>query len=125
MYGLRFRYRPIDEVIREIEECGERVVALNDADFFGHTGDPGTVPPPLPATIQIEVAERISRRGDGMEVRINDAPRANEIMVAIAVTDSGRPLPRVGGLEAKDAEGNKTKEPTLLESRGVPKRAPP
>ena len=42
---------------------------------------------------------------DGMEVRINDAPRANEIMVAVAVTDSGRPLPRVGGLEAKDAEG--------------------
>ena len=38
---------------------------------------------------------------DGMEVRLNDAPRANEIMVAIAVTDSGRPLPRVGGL-AKD-----------------------
>ncbi len=38
---------------------------------------------------------------DGMEVRLNDAPRANEIMVAVAVTDSGRPLPRVGGL-AKD-----------------------
>src|SRR5678815_5437942 len=35
---------------------------------------------------------------DGMEVRISDAPRRNEIMVAIAVTDSGRPLPRVGGL---------------------------
>jgi radical SAM superfamily enzyme YgiQ (UPF0313 family) len=34
MYGLRFRYRPIDEVIREIGECGERVVALNDADFL-------------------------------------------------------------------------------------------
>jgi hypothetical protein len=31
---------------------------------------------------------------DGMEVQINDAPRANEIMVAVAVTDSGRPLPR-------------------------------
>lgn len=42
---------------------------------------------------------------DGMEVRINDAPRANEIMVAVAVTDSGRPLPRVGGLEHKDAKG--------------------
>ena len=38
---------------------------------------------------------------DGMEVRLNDAPRANEIMVAVAITDSGRPLPRVGGL-AKD-----------------------
>ena len=42
---------------------------------------------------------------DGMEVRINDAPRANEIMVAIAVTDSGRPLPRVGGLTADEAKG--------------------
>jgi hypothetical protein len=38
---------------------------------------------------------------DGMEVRVGDAPRAREIMVAVAVTDSGRPLPRVGGL-AKD-----------------------
>jgi hypothetical protein len=42
---------------------------------------------------------------DGMEVWINDAPRANEILVAVAVTDSGRPLPRVGGLESKDAKG--------------------
>jgi len=42
---------------------------------------------------------------DGMEVSVNDAPRANEILVAVAVTDSGRPLPRVGGLEHKDAEG--------------------
>ena len=42
---------------------------------------------------------------DGVEVRMNDAPRANEIMVAVAVTDSGRPLPRVGGLKANEAEG--------------------
>ena len=42
---------------------------------------------------------------DGMEVRINDAPRANEIMVAVAVTDSGRPIPRVGGLTHEDAVG--------------------
>ncbi|MCV2865619.1 amino acid synthesis family protein [Defluviimonas sp. WL0075] len=42
---------------------------------------------------------------DGVEVRMNDAPRANEIMVAVAVTDSGRPLPRVGGLTASEAEG--------------------
>lgn len=42
---------------------------------------------------------------DGMEVRLNDAPRAGEIMVAVAVTDSGRPLPRVGGLTADQAEG--------------------
>jgi hypothetical protein len=42
---------------------------------------------------------------DGMEVRINDAPRANEILVAIAVTDSGRPLPRVGGLQKHEIKG--------------------
>lgn len=42
---------------------------------------------------------------DGMEVQINDAPRANEIMVAVAVTDSGRPLPRVGGLKIDEIRG--------------------
>lgn len=42
---------------------------------------------------------------DGVEVRMNDAPRANEILIAVAVTDSGRPLPRVGGLTHEEAEG--------------------
>ncbi|CCE00619.1 amino acid synthesis family protein [Bradyrhizobium sp. STM 3809] len=43
---------------------------------------------------------------DGMEVQINDAPRAGEIMVALAVTDSGRPLPRVGGLTVAEIKGD-------------------
>ena len=42
---------------------------------------------------------------DGMEVRVSDAPRANEILVAIAITDSGRPLARVGGLRVSAIEG--------------------
>src|ERR1700748_327316 len=42
---------------------------------------------------------------DGMEVWINDAPRANEIMVAVAVTTGGRPLPRVGGLTKDEIKG--------------------
>jgi hypothetical protein len=42
---------------------------------------------------------------DGMEIRVNDAPRANEILVAIAVTDSGRPLSRVGGLTKDQIKG--------------------
>jgi hypothetical protein len=42
---------------------------------------------------------------DGMEVRIADAPRADEIVVAVAVTDSGRPLPRVGGLKVGEIKG--------------------
>jgi hypothetical protein len=42
---------------------------------------------------------------DGIEVRLNDAPRAGEIMVAVAVTDGGRPLARVGGLTHAEAKG--------------------
>jgi len=42
---------------------------------------------------------------DAMEVRVADAPRAGEIVVAIAVADSGRPLARVGGLTKDQIEG--------------------
>lgn len=42
---------------------------------------------------------------DAMEIRVPDAPRRDEIVIAIVVTDSGRPLPRVGGLTHTDAEG--------------------
>ncbi|MGO9362062.1 MAG: B12-binding domain-containing radical SAM protein [Rhodomicrobium sp.] len=35
MNGLKFRYRPVDEVIREMENCGSRTISINDADFFG------------------------------------------------------------------------------------------
>jgi len=42
---------------------------------------------------------------DAIEARVADAPRANEIVVAIAVTDSGRPLPRVGGLQSHEIKG--------------------
>ncbi len=42
---------------------------------------------------------------DGMEVGMADAPRSNEILVAISVTNSGRPFPRVGGLTTDEATG--------------------
>ena len=42
---------------------------------------------------------------DAIEARVSDAPRANEIVVAVAVTVGGRPLPRVGGLQASEIEG--------------------
>ncbi|HLI10531.1 MAG TPA: amino acid synthesis family protein [Alphaproteobacteria bacterium] len=42
---------------------------------------------------------------DAMEVRLADAPRAGEILVAVVVTDSGRPLPRVGGLTKDQIKG--------------------
>lgn len=65
-------------------------------------GGPGQV---LDVPLGHKDAAYVRSHFDGIEVRLNDAPRANEIMVAVAVTDSGRPIPRVGGLETKDAVG--------------------
>ena len=65
-------------------------------------GSPGQV---LDVPLGHKDAAYVRSHFDGIEVRLNDAPRSNEIMVAIAVTDSGRPLPRVGGLTHSDAEG--------------------
>ena len=42
---------------------------------------------------------------DAVEARVSDAPRAGEIVVAVAVTDSGRPLPRIGGLRVCEIKG--------------------
>jgi hypothetical protein len=42
---------------------------------------------------------------DAIEARVSDAPRADEILVAVAVTDSGRPLARVGGLQKHEIKG--------------------
>ncbi|AFT88325.1 amino acid synthesis family protein [Paraburkholderia phenoliruptrix] len=42
---------------------------------------------------------------DAIEARVSDAPRANEIVVAVAVTAAGRPLPRIGGLQANEIKG--------------------
>ncbi|MCW6507207.1 amino acid synthesis family protein [Lichenifustis flavocetrariae] len=65
-------------------------------------GGPGTV---LDVPLGHKDAAFVRSHFDGMEVRINDAPRAGEIMVAIAVTDSGRPLARVGGLTVAEIKG--------------------
>jgi hypothetical protein len=65
-------------------------------------GGPGG---PLDIPLGHKDAAFVRSHFDGMEIRVNDAPRANEILVAIAVTDSGRPLPRVGGLTKSQIKG--------------------
>jgi hypothetical protein len=65
-------------------------------------GSPGQV---LDVPLGHKDAAYVRSHFDGVEISLNDAPRAREIMVAVAVTDSGRPLPRVGGLTADEAKG--------------------
>lgn len=42
---------------------------------------------------------------DAMEVRIADAPKCDEIVVALAFTTGGRPHPRIGGLQVSEVKG--------------------
>ena len=42
---------------------------------------------------------------DAMEVRIPDAPKDDELILIVGVTDSGRPFPRVGGLTTDEVVG--------------------
>lgn len=65
-------------------------------------GSPGQV---LDVPLGHKDAAYVRSHFDGIEVRLNDAPRANELMVAVAVSDSGRPLARVGGLTHGDVVG--------------------
>ncbi|WP_276199453.1 amino acid synthesis family protein [Chelatococcus sp. XZ-Ab1] len=65
-------------------------------------GGPGAV---LDIPLGHKDAAYVRSHFDGMEVSLNDAPRAGEILVAVAVTDSGRPLPRVGGLTKQEIKG--------------------
>jgi hypothetical protein len=65
-------------------------------------GGPGHV---LDVPLGHKAAAYVRSHFDAIEVRLNDSPRAGEIMVAVAITDSGRPLARVGGLSHDKAEG--------------------
>jgi hypothetical protein len=65
-------------------------------------GGPGQV---LDVPLGHKDAAYVRSHFDGIEISLNDAPRAGEIMVAVAVTDSGRPLPRVGGLTVDQVQG--------------------
>jgi hypothetical protein len=64
-------------------------------------GGPGTE---IDVPVHYKDAAFVRSHFDAMSVRVQDAPRGDEIVVALVVTDSGRPLPRVGGLKKEEAE---------------------
>ncbi len=64
-------------------------------------GGPGTE---IDVPLHYKDAAFVRTHFDAMAVRVPDAPRADEIVVALVVTDSGRPLPRIGGLKKEEAK---------------------
>lgn len=65
-------------------------------------GGPGTA---IDIPLGHKDAAYVRSHFDAIEARVPDAPRAGEIVVAIAVTDAGRPLPRIGGLQKHEIKG--------------------
>ena len=65
-------------------------------------GSPGTA---IDVPLGHKDAAYVRTHFDAIEARVADAPRPQEIVVAVAVTDSGRPLARVGGLQKHEIKG--------------------
>ncbi|MEX0697761.1 MAG: amino acid synthesis family protein [Dongiaceae bacterium] len=81
------------------EAVGKGAALVPSAKKMGGIGAPIDVP------LGHKDAAYVRSHFDAIEVRVADAPRADEIVVAVAVTDSGRPLPRVGGLTKDEIRG--------------------
>jgi hypothetical protein len=65
----------------------------------------GTLGTPIDVPLGHKDAAYVRSHFDAMEIRVPDAPRRDEIVVAVVVTDSGRPLPRIGGLTVAEVVG--------------------
>ncbi|MFH1242744.1 MAG: amino acid synthesis family protein [Pseudomonadota bacterium] len=65
------------------------------------TGGMGTE---IDVPINFKDAAFVRSHFDAMTVRVDDAPRSDEIVVALVVTDCGRPHPRIGGLRKEEAK---------------------
>ncbi len=63
-------------------------------------GGPGTT---IDVPLHFKDAAFVRSHYDAMEVRLHDAPRADEIVLAVALSDGGRPHPRIGGLTKDEA----------------------
>jgi len=83
--------------LRDAVEKGAALVP--SAKKMGGLGTPIDVP------LGHKDAAFVRSHFDAVEVRLPDAPRSNEILVAVAVTDSGRPAPRIGGLQKHEIKG--------------------
>lgn len=81
------------------EACGGGTAIIPSAK---KRGGPGTS---LDVPLHYKDAAFVRSHFDAVELRIVDAPADDELVIAVAVTDGGRPLPRIGGLQVSEAVG--------------------
>ena len=65
-------------------------------------GGPGTA---IDVPLGHKDAAFVRSHFDAIEARVPDAPRAREILLCLALTDGGRPMPRIGGLTTTEIVG--------------------
>ena len=81
------------------EACGGGTAIIPSAKKRGAPGSTLDVP------VHYKDAAFVRSHFDAVELRIADAPDDDELVIAVAVTDGGRPLPRVGGLQVSEVVG--------------------
>lgn len=81
------------------EACGGGKAIIPSAKKRGGPGTPIDIP------LHFKDAAFVRSHFDAVELRVVDAPAEDEIVLAVAVTDGGRPHPRVGGLEVGEIVG--------------------
>lgn len=81
------------------EQVGGGKAIIPSAKKLGGVGTALDVP------VHYKDAAFVRTHYDAMEVRVADAPRADELLIALVVTDSGRPHPRIGGLKREEIKG--------------------
>jgi hypothetical protein len=81
------------------EACGGGKAIIPSAKKRGAPGATLDIP------VHYKDAAFVRSHFDAVELRIADAPDDDELVIAVAVTDGGRPLPRVGGLQVAEIVG--------------------
>lgn len=71
---------------------------IPSAKKMGKMGDTIDIP------LHFKDAAFVRSHFDAMTVSVSDSPRSDEILLAVAVTDGGRPHPRIGGLKKEEAK---------------------
>lgn len=96
-HGAALLHPSLGAPLRAVIGGGKALVPSSKA-----MGGPGCV---LDVPLGHKDAAYVRSHFDGMRLQLNDAPRASEIVVAVALQQTGRPNPRVGGLTHAEITG--------------------
>lgn len=82
--------------VREIVGGGKAIMPATKK-----MGNPGTE---IDVPVHFKDAVYVRSHIDAMTISVHDAPRPDEILLAIVLTNRGRPLARIGGLTKEEAK---------------------